>query len=379
MRFFDTVQIAGPARITKDGYFVADALVGRANNIQEYSAAELGLTDRKPDETIRIFRPEAEVFAKDALASLAHRPVTIDHPSEEVTAENWRKLAVGDVGGEIARDGEFIRVPLKIMDAGAVDAVKTDHREFSLGYAADLDFTAGVHDGQAYDASMKTFRYNHLAAVKAARGGSELRIVDERPDDRRKPNAGAPVHSPQDQARKPNMHTLIIDGLQVTEVSDQAKAAIEKLQGQVTSVTSAKDSAEAKVAEHVTTISTKDAEIATLKQAVIDAKVTPAQLRDAAKAYDQLVADAKKLAPALAITDTMDEAAIKKAVVAAKLGDAAAAFTDAQFDVSFSTLVATSGSSGPVHDALRSAIASGPVNVADGASVRNTVRSMQYN
>jgi hypothetical protein len=41
--FTDRVEIADKAaRITRDGYLVADALVGKANNIQEYRAAELG-------------------------------------------------------------------------------------------------------------------------------------------------------------------------------------------------------------------------------------------------------------------------------------------------------------------------------------------------
>jgi hypothetical protein len=363
--FTDRVQIAGSARITRDGYFVADALVGKANNIQEYSAAELGITDRKPSDTIRVFRPEDEVFAKDALATLAHRPITIDHPSENVTAENWRKLAVGDVGGEIARDGEFIKVPLKVMDAGAVDAIQTDHREFSLGYAATLDFVDGEYQSQPYDAVMRNFRYNHLAAVTAARGGPELRIVDERPDDRRKPNGTGPVSSPQDQAGKVTMpHTLIIDGLQVTEVSDQAKAAIEKLQGQVKDAQTQVGTLTADLATANGTIQTRDGEIAALNAKLKDAEVTPARLQQLADARAKLIADAKKVDPNV-VTDGRTDAEIRKAVVTTKLGDSAKDMADAAIDGAFAVLAATPT---VANDGLRAVITGGTAAVGDAAA-----------
>src|SRR5690606_10508960 len=80
---FAPVQIEhGRAKITPEGYFVADALVGRANNIQEYRAADLGdaFADRDPNSIVRIFRPESEVFATDSLATASRLPITLDHP-----------------------------------------------------------------------------------------------------------------------------------------------------------------------------------------------------------------------------------------------------------------------------------------------------------
>jgi hypothetical protein len=392
MQFFDRVEIAGTARITRDGYFVADALVGRANNIQEYRAAELDLKDRNPDDIIRVFRPEAEVFAKDALASLAHRPVTLDHPSENVTAANWRKLAVGDVGGEVARDGEFIRVPLKIMDAGAVDSIRTDRREFSLGYRANLDFTPGEFNGQAYDASMADFRYNHLAAVKAARGGSELRIVDERDpavrgaggglaliDDRRKPDEPSPVSSdPSAQTGHQNPvgdaampHVLIIDGLQVPNVSDEAKAAIEKLQGQVRDANTQVGTLTADLATANTTIQTRDGEIVALNAKLKDAEVTPERLQQLADARAQVIADAKTI-DANVVTDGKTDAEIRRAAVMTKLGDSAKDMADAAIDGAFRALVGA-----PVNDALRDTIAAGPKSIGDARSEYETARDAQ--
>lgn len=321
----DRAEVRG-ARITRDGYLVADALVARANNIQEYLAGELGLTDRAPGEVVRIFRPESEVFAADSMASAAHRPITIDHPPVMVDAKNWKQYARGEMGDEIARDGEFVRVPVKVMDAEAIESVLADRQEFSMGYGVDLDMTAGSYKGQAYDGSVKNIRYNHLAACRTARGGAELRITDERRDDAR--------HPMKDQTMK----TIMIDGVPVADVSPAAEAVITTLQGRLTSVTTAKDAADGKVAELTTVVSTKDAEIATLKTQLADAALTPAKLQDAAKAYALVIGQAKALGAT--VTDGMDIPAIQAAVVNAKLGDAAKGWTADQIATSFATLAA---------------------------------------
>lgn len=96
----DAVEISGTRR-TADGYLVADARVARTG-IQTYAGFEvdpdgsLGLRDKA---TVRVYRPDDEVFADAAMRSYAYRPVTNDHPSEAVTADNWRDVSVGQTGG----------------------------------------------------------------------------------------------------------------------------------------------------------------------------------------------------------------------------------------------------------------------------------------
>src|SRR5689334_4721001 len=92
VQFHDRALIDGPARLTKEGHLVATARVARANNIQDYMPSEIGMEPKADGTPYRIFRPEAEVFAKDALSSAAHRPITIDHPKQDVSAENWKQL-----------------------------------------------------------------------------------------------------------------------------------------------------------------------------------------------------------------------------------------------------------------------------------------------
>ena len=79
-----------------------------------------------------------------------------------------------------------------------------------------------------------------------------------------------------------------------------------------------------------------DAEIAKLKAEVADAAITPEKLRDAAKEYATVTAQAKALG--VTTTDAMDTAAIQKAVVDAKMGDAAKDYTADHIGIAFAAL-----------------------------------------
>ena len=108
--------------------------------------------------------------------------MTNDHPSESVGAGNWKRHAVGMTGDEIARDGEFVRIPMVVMDQAAIDLIDGGKRELSMGYACELDWTAGTTPaGEAYDAIQRQIRGNHVAIVSAGRAGAACRIGDSWP------------------------------------------------------------------------------------------------------------------------------------------------------------------------------------------------------
>lgn len=323
----DRATIAG-VRETRDGYLVAEARIARTG-IQTYRAGELGLKDRAPGDVIRVYRPEEEVFSADAMAGLAHRPITVEHPPEMVTADNWKKHAVGQVGGEVVRDGDFVKVPLVVMDAGAIKAWKSGKRELSVGYRCQLEMTAGTTaSGEAYDAIQRGITGNHLAICDIARGGPQLRIGD--------------------QEKKP-MKTITFDGVPV-EVTDAAEAIINKQAGTITALEARANDAETKVGTLTAEVQTKDGKIAALEQQLADAN-DPAKLAAKVQARAALVADAKKLAPSLAITDAMGDAEIRRAVVQARLADKAKDMTDAAIEGAFAALV-PAGSSDPLARAI---------------------------
>ena len=234
-------------RVTSDGYMICMPRIARTG-IQEYLGDEMG----KPElETVRVYRPEREVFANDAVRSLAGKPITIEHPDVPVTAANWRDLAVGHIGEDVMRDGEFIRVPLILMDAKAVNEVKGGRAELSVGYSAVIEWADGVTpSGEKYHAKQTAIRANHVAITHTARGGPQLRMGDNRRE------AMA--------TRK-----IMVDGIQV-EAEEQDIAIIErhlaKLEADLTTAQAALATAQTTATNDAATQATALATIKTVLQ-----------------------------------------------------------------------------------------------------------------
>ncbi len=172
---------AAKVTVTHDGYLTACPRVARTG-VQLYYGSELGRTGLDAKKVFKVFRPEEEVFSTDSMQSFAYKPVTDDHPPEQVTVSNWDKYARGSMSGDVARDGQFIRVPMAMMDGGLVEKYKKGKNELSVGYDCEIVWGEGsaVIDGKTvtYDARQKNIRVNHLAVVDDARGGSALKIGD---------------------------------------------------------------------------------------------------------------------------------------------------------------------------------------------------------
>lgn len=167
------------------------------------------------------------------------------------------------------------------------------------------------------------------------------------------------------------MKTITVDGMPI-EVNDQAEAVIRKLEGQLDAIDGAKGQADADVARLTTELSTKDAELVTAKAQLDAAKLSPQQLRDAAKVYQATVDKAKVLG--VKVADDMDEAAIVRAVVTARVGDACKEWNDLQFAASFASLAVDAK---PI-DPMRQALSNGSVVISDTSSIRDGARASRY-
>ena len=178
--FHDRAPIEKVRRLG-DGRIAAVAKFARSG-CYEYAGAELG----RPDlSKVTVYRPEDEVFSEDAMASFAHKAITLDHPDEPVSASNWSKVSVGYTEGRVARDGGFVEIPLILADASAVTAYESGTaRQLSAGYQCELVWGDGVApDGTSYQAKQVGIRGNHLAIVAAGRAGNECRIGDSAASD----------------------------------------------------------------------------------------------------------------------------------------------------------------------------------------------------
>lgn len=328
MQFTDTITVAGTRR-RDDGYLVADARIARTG-IQNYLGWEVG----KPDMAqVRVYRPGSEVFSEDTLKSAAHRPVTNDHPDEHVTSTNWRDYAVGQTGDEVTGEGIFIRVPLMVSDEAAITDIENGKQELSAGYTCDLDFTAGTTpSGEAYDAIQKNIRLNHVAIVQRGRAGSQVRIGDA------SAWGAAPITNDQrpEKEKIMTLKTVTVDGIPV-EVTDQGATVIGTLQSRLADANTKLVDAEK---AHQVALAAKDAEIAK-KDAEIDATkakvLSDADIDKRVQARADLITVAKSIAKDIK-TEGLTDAAIRKAAVVAKLGDAAVkdkadAYIDARFDI----------------------------------------------
>lgn len=283
-------------------------------------------------EIVSVYRPESEVFNKESLESYAHKPISDDHPPEDVTADNWKQYAGGDIGSDIVRDGEFVQVSYKLMDAALINKVTSGKREVSMGYTAEIEFADGVTpDGQAYQAIQKNIRINHLAIVDRGRAGKECGFSDNAIVN----NWGAsPIIKVGDN--QVTLKTLIVDGLTV-ETTESGLVSVNKIADAKNEAVKALN--DAKI-EHKTAIDAKDAELAA-KDAEIDAlktaKLSDADIDAKVQARSDLLTKAKTVAKDADFTGLSDSE-IKKSAVVAVLGDAAIegkadAYIDARFDI----------------------------------------------
>lgn len=347
IQLYDQLTLDGLRR-TADGYLTATVKVARTG-IQLYTGPQAdpkrtnGLHDKA---IVRVYRPESEVFEQDAINSYAYRPITLDHPKEAVTSKNWKSVSIGQTGGGVMRDGQYVVVPIVLMDEAAITAVEAGKRQLSMGYSTVLKVEDGVTpEGEPYDAIQTQLKMNHLAVVDAARGGSALKIGDEQ----------------QKDTRVMTTRTIIVDGLPV-DVTDKDAAIITRaLDAATKAVAAAEKVLVDTVDTHTKAIAAKDAEIAKrdaqideLKSKVLDAAALDARVA----ARSALITKANKIAPTVK-TDGVSDAEIKKAVVAAAgvaLDGKSEAYIDARFDMLTDGITA---------DPVRSVIGNATINVGD--------------
>ncbi len=181
MRIFAADFVRTTARsITPEGFLVAPGTIATSDNVQKYSASELGLTGYPADAMVGLYRPTDEVMSPETLASFENKPISLNHPPGSVSAANWKDFAVGDVRDVKASGKDMIAV-LTIRDSKAVQRVLLGKTALSCGYSFDLDLTPGVaSDGTSYVGIQRKIRGNHTAIVDVARGGPRCRIADQK-------------------------------------------------------------------------------------------------------------------------------------------------------------------------------------------------------
>lgn len=336
LQFSDAAALSG-TRITTDGYLVGHIRCARMG-CQDYMASDLGM---QGIGVVSVYRPEEVVFDKASMESFFGKPITVGHPAENVTAENWKALSVGDIAGDIARDGEFIKVSVKVMDSAAIALIQGGTREVSMGYSTGIEMRDGVApDGTKYSAvQVGPIRINHLAIVPSARGGNKLRIGDAADH-----WGASPITTSTERVDMTDALKTVVLGDKAAQVALADAPIIEQFKAD-----SLKALADAATA-HDKDMAAKDAELATKDAKIAD--LTKAQMSDAD--LDKRVADradllarVEKVAPGTVIAGLSD-AAMKKAAVIKVRGAAMADKSDAYIDAAFDLLDETAAKADPV-------------------------------
>ena len=160
---------------TPEGYLKAGAVITRQGPF-EYKAQELpsSLSTAGMGPIVTVQRTRDTVGHSQTLATIQRAPITLGHPSDDVTAGSWRNVAVGTVLGSPSIDDEgYVRADILITDKDAARAVDQGIDQLSVGYKHGIVRT---DEGFATSGPMSV---NHIAIVPKGRAGEQVRIQDE--------------------------------------------------------------------------------------------------------------------------------------------------------------------------------------------------------
>lgn len=159
---------------TPEGFLICrDVPIARVG-VQEYLGREIGQTER-PEEVFKVNRPADEVFSPAAVASFEGKPVTENHPDEDVTSENYAQYIRGVVRDVRKGAGQYegcLVADLVVHDGALVRAIQDGKREISCGYNC-LWVPTGDHTLE-----QREIRGNHVAVVDKGRAGHGVAIHD---------------------------------------------------------------------------------------------------------------------------------------------------------------------------------------------------------
>lgn len=180
-----TVEQIGPRRSrTPEGFLLCESVPIKRIGVMVYGPGEVPI-DVGPDGAAYVSRSADELFRPETIASYMGKPVVDEHPTDDVTPDNWAKLARGvtlNVRQGSGEDADVLLADLLITDAGMIRDINAMKREVSAGYEADYEQTG---PGEGVQTNIIG---NHVALVERGRCGPRCAIGDHSPQSTRKLN-----------------------------------------------------------------------------------------------------------------------------------------------------------------------------------------------
>lgn len=169
--------------MTPEGFLIChDVPIARVGEMI-YGSGEVPI-EAGFDGIVKIQRTDEDVFRQETIASFEGKPVTLDHPEDFVTPQNWGALAKGiaqNVRRGSGADDGLLLADLLITDDLAIQEVNDGLREVSCGYEADYE---QAEPGKGFQ---RNIIGNHIALVERGRCGPRCAIGDKETKDMAKP------------------------------------------------------------------------------------------------------------------------------------------------------------------------------------------------
>lgn len=163
--------------LTPEGFLLCQDVPIKRTGTMMYAPGEVPIQVGR-DGVAHVTRDAAALFSPETVASYSGKAVTDDHPSDDVTPNNWKQLARGIVLNPRRGDGhdsDVMLADLLIMDAATIRDVQAGKREVSAGYSADYEQTGEGEGRQTHIIG------NHVALVTRGRCGPRCSIGDHDP------------------------------------------------------------------------------------------------------------------------------------------------------------------------------------------------------
>ena len=227
--FYTTEKLGPKQSLTPEGFLLCEDVPLARIGTMLYGPDETPIA-AGPDGVVRIEREADDVFTEETIASAQGKPVTNDHPEDDVTPENWKDLCNGTMlnvrrGAGVLDD--LLLGDLLITTKEGIEAVRGGKIEVSLGYDAEYTETGpGV-------GKQTNIIVNHIALVEQGRCGPRCAIKDSKPKFNRS----------VDMSKKSNR---ILDALMAAFKAKDAKE-VEEIAEEVKDSLEEKDDDESKV------------------------------------------------------------------------------------------------------------------------------------
>lgn len=174
-QFYYASSLSENIDMTPEGFLICkDVAITRSGDFL-YGADEVVV---EPDSSgvVKMWRSTQEVTSAETIASFEGKPLTLLHPDDEVTPDNYSDVTVGtvqNVRAGIGKDMDKLIADLIIMEKDAIAAVMSrDMREISVGFSAEqIQISPGM-------GVQRTIRGNHVAIVPRGRAGHDFAIKD---------------------------------------------------------------------------------------------------------------------------------------------------------------------------------------------------------